>query len=264
MLAIRRLKPVLWALVALGIAGVGLAGLPAGNKATAARADQVSPNIAEYVANHLDDFSATVHVVRYDDNAGRKISRDFGYAYKLKGDTHLQYKEENKLRLDGHLGISKATLIVNGTKQYVTIPGLGIKTTTDLGESPGKRKTLLDVGLISNGYLGYTEAQFLGAHPVDGVACAVFRVSYRNKSLDTSHRIIWVDPRTKVILKREEYSQVGKLNATYYYKNPREVAPGIWFPTQIQVFNNEGQEAAVTDYRDIRVNIGLSDDLFRV
>ena len=263
MLATRRQKPVLWAAMVLGMMGLGVAGLLAGNKATAAPKQQISPNIAEYVANRLDDFSATIHVVRYDDNAGRKISRDFGYAYKLKGDTHLKYKEENKLRLDGHLGIAKATLIVNGTKQYVAIPNLGIHTTTDLGESPGKRKTLLDVGLISNGYLAYTEAQFMGAHPVDGVTCAVFSVSYRDKGLDTSHRVIWIDPHTKVVVKREEYSQTGKLNATYFYKKPLEVAPGLWFPTQIQVLNNEGQEAAVTDYRDIRVNQGLNDNLFR-
>ncbi len=264
MLTIGRRTPALWMAMALGMAGAGLAGLPAGNRATAAPVEQVSPNIADYVANRLDDFNATVHVVRYDDNAGRKISRDFGYAYKLKGDTHLFYKEENKLRLDGRLGVSKATLIVNGTRQYVAIPGLGIRTTTDLGDSPGKRKTLLDVGLISRGYLAYTEAQFLGEHPVDGVMCAVFNVSYRDKNLDTSHRTIWIDPRTKVVLKREEYSQTGKLNATYFYKAPREVTEGIWFPTQIQILNNEGQEAAVTDYRDIRVNQGLSDNLFRM
>lgn len=255
-------RRILFAATALVFAGVGSAGFPTGNKATAARAAELSSNINDYVANRLDDFTATMHVVSYDENAGRKINKDFGLIYKLKGDLHLSYKEENKLRLDGHIGASKATLIVNGTKQYVRF--LSIKSTSDLGDTPGKRKTLLDVGLISSGYLAYTEAQYMGSRPVEGVLCAVFRVRYRDQHLDTSHRIIWVDPKSKVVLKREEYSQAGKLNATYYYQDPKQVATGIWFPTRITAVNNEGQQAGVTAYRDVQVNLGLEDSLFRL
>jgi outer membrane lipoprotein-sorting protein len=234
----------------------------AGNTATAAP-DAVSPRIEDYAAS-LNDFIATMHVDSYDDRNGEKINRDFGYIYKLHGDINVKYKEQNELRLDGRLGASHVTFIVNQARQFVRMKELGIKTTADLGASPGKRKTLLDVGLISRGYLAYTEAKFIGPRPIGGVMCGLFSISYRNKDLDTSHRLVWIDPVSKVTLKREEYSQEGKLNATFYYKDPVQVSPGNWFPTHIVVMNNEGQLAGQTSYHNVQVNQGLTDDLFKM
>lgn len=245
---------------ALLLIGTGGTGLKAGNMASA-DTNVASADIKDYVASKLDDFTATMKVTFHDDNALRKIGKDFGMVYQLRGDVRVKYKEENKLRLDARLGASEATLIVNGTKQYVRVAPL-INNTSDLGGAPGKRKTLLDVGLLSNGYLAYTQAEFQGTRPVDGVSCSVFRVSYRDKKLDTSHRILWIDPRTKVVLKREEYSQIGKLNATFYYREPKEIDKGVWFPARIDVRNNEGQRAGETLYKDVKVNQGLEDKTF--
>ncbi len=231
--------------------------------AAASSAEAQSSNINDYVSRKLDDFTATMKVLQHDDNAGRKINKDFGLMYKIKGDISLQYKDENKLRLDGNIGTSHATLIVNGTKQIVRIPGLGLNKTDDLGETPGKRKTLLDIGMISEGYLGYTVAEFKGIRPYEGKNCAVFRISYRNKNLDTSHRMVWIDPKTRITLKREEYTQEGKLSATFFYKNPTEVTSGVWFPSSIEVLNNQGQKAGATAYRSIKVNQRLSDSVFK-
>lgn len=228
-----------------------------------AGAQTLSHNINDYVASKLDDFSATMRVMQHDDRAGQKINKDFGLIYMLKGDVALKYKEENKLRMDGRLGTATVSFVVNGTKQYVRT-SLGLKDDRDLGASPGKRKTLLDVGLLSSGYLAYTEGQYLYNRPVEGVMCAVFRISYRDKTLDTSHRLVWLDPKTKITLKREEYSQIGKLNATFYYRDPQEIAPGVWFPSRIEVLNNEGQKAGVTAYSKVKINLGLEDSLFKL
>jgi len=260
---IKVFRPAALTLSLLGIAIASPLVLPL-QRAIAAQAPATpSTNLNDYVANHLDDFTTMMKVLAHDDNAGRKINKDFGMIYQLKGDVTLNYKEENKLRLDGHIGASKGTFIVNNTTQYVRL-SVGINDKRDLGKSPGKRKTLLDVGLISTGYLAYAEGQALGPRPVDGVICQVFRISYKDKSLDTSHRIVWIDPKTKVTLKREEYSQKGKLNATFYYKEPKEVAPGVWFPSRIEVYNNEGQKAGETSYSSTKVNQGLSDSLFHL
>ena len=97
---------------------------------------------------------------------------------------------------------------------------------------------------------------------MNGVMCAKFRLSYKDKS-DSSHRIVWIDPRTKVTLKREDYSQLGKLNATFYYKDPKQVASGIWFPTKVEADNNEGQKAGELSYNDVKVNQGLEETIFK-
>ena len=236
--------------------------LYAGNTATAQPNGTPSANIADYVSNKLDDFSATVKVMQYDEAAGQKINKDFGRIYELKGDVQVHYKEENKLRLDAHMKTANVIFIVNGTRQNVRIPQAGINSIVDIGSEPGKRKTLLDVGLISDGYLGYSNAEFKGVSNVNGVPCAKFKFTYKDKS-DSSHRFIWIDPKTKVTLKREDYSQLGKLNATFYYRDPKQIAPGVWFPTRIEVFNNEGKKAGETAYRDTKVNQGINESLFQ-
>jgi len=244
----------------------GLGGLMAGNVAAAGQA-QPSPNIRDYVVGKLDDFSANIHLVRYDANAGRRINKDFGTIYefmkKATGDMKLTYKEADMLRVDGRFGPRSAAYIVNNTDQWVRYPALGINTHMDLGQSPGKRKTLLDVGLISEDYLSYTEAQFINSRPVNGVICAVFSISYKDKTLDTSHRLVWIDPKTKVTLKREEYSQTGKMLSIWYYHDPKEVAPGIYMPESIEVDDSQGKPAGETAYRNIKVNQGVEATLFK-
>jgi len=249
-------RAIVAGLVAVGVLSIGFL---AGNKVTAAEPSQ---NIHDYVSDKLDDFTATMRVDHYDERAGEKIHKDFGYIYKLKGDVKLRYKEENKMRLDAQIGASNLTLIVNNTMQYVR--AVGLKTKNDLGNTPGKRKTLLDAGFISNGYLSIAEAEFRRMQEVKGIQCALFRISYKDKTLDTSHRLLWIDPITKVVVKREEYSQQGKVNATYYYLQPTEVAPGIWFPTRIEAYNRDNQQAGVTLYRDVHVNQGIDDSVFKL
>ena len=216
-------------------------------------AQKVSTNLHDYVVTKLDNFTTTMVVTNHNDEAGKKINKDFGLIYRIKGDISLKYKEPNKLRLDAFVGASKFVFIVNGQKQYVH-SSLGLKDVRNLGEEPGKRKTLLDMGMISEGYLSYAEGQYVGTRPYQGTPCAVFRISYKDQKLDTSHRMVWIDPKSKVTLKREEYSQEGKLNATFYYKDPKEIAKGIWFPSRIEVFNNENEKAGETKYRNVKVN----------
>lgn len=239
------------------VAGLFLAGM-----GSAVNAQNVSSNIKDYVAGKLDDVTANMRVGFYDDQAGRKMGEGFEMMHKLKGSITMRYKEENKLRLDSRA--PKAIFIVNGTMQYASLPSFNINTKIALDNSPGKRKTLLDVGLLGEGYLVYTQAEFRGTRPVDGVQCALFKISYKDKTLDSSHRMVWIDPKTKITVKREEYSQEGKLNGTFFYKNAKEIAPGVWFPTMIEVHNNEGKKAGVTLYSDVKVNQGLADSLFKL
>jgi len=246
------------------LAVLGFAGFTA---APCASAQEPSHDIKDYAVNRLSDFTASMKIVEFNEHEGVKINKDFPLIYKIKGDIKVKYKEENKLRVDGLLGASNATLIVNGTTQYATIPAAHIKTKLSLGKEPGKRKTLLDVGMISAGYLAYTQAEFKRTQVVDGVLCAVFSVSYRDKTLDTSHRMIWIDPKTKVTLKREEYAQEGsggKLRSIWLYRQPVEIVPGLFFPTRIELLNNENKKAGETSYTNTHVNVGLDDKVFRL
>lgn len=229
-------------------------------------ATHISDKLSDYVVPNLADFETTMKAVFHDDNAARKIDKDAGLIYQLKSNVKIRYKEENKFRADGQIGINRASLIINDSHQTYRL-SLGVKKTEDLGNAPGKRKSLLDVGLLSDYYLTYAQGEFMGVHNFEGTDCAVFKLTFKDRSLDTSHRIIWIDPKTRITLKREEYlqdSRGGKLRDTWFYRRPIEVAPGLFFPSRIELFNNENKKAGETAYTETKVNIGLKDDVFRL
>ncbi len=251
-------------LAVLLVIGAGLTAVLPGNRVAA---DEVGPsaNIRDYVANRLDDFTADIHLLDYNANAARHINKDFGRIYEWMQKAHddflLRFKEPDQLRIDGRFGAQKGSWIVSGTQQTVRV--FGIVSRMQLGNTPGKRKSLLDMGLISNDYLTYAQAQYINNRPYQGVMCAVFKITYRDSNIDSSHRIVWIDPKTKVTLKREEYSQGGKLLSIWYYHDPHEVAPGIYMPASIEVDDSDGKLAGATAYRNVKVNQSLPDNLFQ-
>jgi outer membrane lipoprotein-sorting protein len=232
----------------------------AGGHSGYARGAGPSEKLSDYVAANVKDFSATATVGFRNDDALRKISRDFGLAYKLSGEIHVRYMEPGRMRLDGHLGGGSATLSVDRDTQYVKL-SIGLKQKLHWQDEPGKRKTMLDAGLISADYLTWTNNQFMGMRPVDGKQCAMFKLTYRTPA-DLSHRFVWVDPTTRCVVKREEYNQIGKMLATYYFRDLKEVAPGIWFPSRVEVYNNEAERAGEMDYSNVKVNQGLTEGDF--
>lgn len=226
-------------------------------------AQAMDTDIRRYVCQKLDDFTATMVVVKADQRELGKIGKDFGFLYRFK-EVQMRYKEPNKVRIEGSVSGAKGVYIVSGNIQHVSFPKMNLRTRRDFGNSPGKRKSLMDVGLVSEFYLSYVNAKFLREGTVDGVPVAVFDMTYKDRDEDTSHHVVYIDPKTKVVRKREAYSQEGKLQAIFYYKDVREVHPGIWFPTRIEAQNTDRVIAGVTAYKDIRVNTGLPDSLFQL
>ncbi len=225
-------------------------------------APSLDNNINSYICKNLEDFTASLSTIKADQRELGKINKDAPLLYKMS-DVMMRYKEPNKVRIEGNLGGAKGVYIFSGFTQWVSVPKLGLKTKRVYDDEPGKRKSLIDVGIVSDYYLTYTNVTFVRESSVDGVPCAVFETHYKDPK-DTSHQLLYIDPKTKVIRKREAYSQVGKFQATYFYKDIREVAPGIWFPTIIEAQNVDRVIAGSTAYKGIKVNTGLSEDLFKL
>lgn len=224
----------------------------------------IDTSIRSYIAENVDDFTATVTVLSANQRELGKISKDAGFLYRFH-DIDMRYKEPNKVRMEASTGDGlKGVFVINGPTQWVSVPKLHIKTKRNYGESPGKRKSLMDVGLISDYYLTYTNARFLREGTVDGVPCAVFDMTYKARDEDTSHHIVYVDPKTRVVRRREAYSQTGKLQAIYLFKDIKEVKPGVWFPTVVEAKNTDNRVAGVLGYKDIRVNTGIPDSVFQL
>lgn len=220
-------------------------------------ASSAEPQLDQLALTELKDLQAKVKVVKADQMELGKINKDFGMAYRLK-DLTFRYKEPNKIRMDGSIG----RLIVNGSTRLFQVPAIRLTKKDELGDTPGKQYSLVDVGLLTKSGVAKVQNKFLRAEKLDGAETRVFDVSYRGA--DKTHYLLWVDTRTHIIVKREWYDNEGKRRATFLYQEPKEVTTGLWVPTRIEIRNSEGAVAAVSDYSDVKVNQGLDDALFNI
>jgi outer membrane lipoprotein-sorting protein len=248
-----RRKTVCLAVLAVTI-GVAYRPAPA---VTTGPASPDAPRLEQMVAADLVDLQAKVTVVKADQAELAKITRDMGMFYRLNNLT-LSYKEPNKLRMEGRIG----HLVFNGANRYFRVPALQISKKDDLGDSPGKRYSTLELGLLSRSFLAATQSRFLREETLDGARAYVFDVSYRGD--DTSRNVVWVDARTHALIKREWFNGSGKRKATFLYLEPREVKQGIWFPARIELRTADDVVAAITAYSDVKVNQGLAEALFEI
>jgi hypothetical protein len=250
---------------ALAVLGSGLILPRPAMTAQASTNASFSHNLNDYVVSNLIDLDTTMKAVFHDDKAAGKISKDAKLIYELKGNVHIRYKEASNFRADGLVNGFRASAVINDAKQTYRL-ALGIKTTVDLRNAPGKRTSLLDLGMISENYLTYADSEFQGERPFEGTPCAVFKLTFKDRRHDTSHRLVWIDPRTHLTVKREEYMQEangGKLKAIWLYRDPQEVAPGVFFPSRIELYNADNEKAGETAYLNTHANVGIRDDVFR-
>src|SRR5207253_902781 len=105
---------------------------------------------------------------------------------------------------EGNIG----SIVVNGCARHFRVPALHLSMRDDLGESPGKRYTLLDVGLLTRSSAAAIESRFLRDEKLGEIETRVFEASYRG---DTANKyLLWVDPKTHVVAKREWFDTDGK------------------------------------------------------
>lgn len=247
--------------VSASAAPVRLAAVAAGQPAPPRPQTPVlSRDIHAYVQPGLQDFTVTLKTGRYEQKAGEKISKEFGQLYKIAGNGTLHYKQPSMIRLDGKIVGLNGVLIMDGFTQHIRI-GF-IHKNQDESQAPGKVTTLLDTGLLNEFYLSYTTAQFQGVQPVEGTPCAIFRLSYAARMHDTSFRLVWIDPNTRIIRRREEHGQDGALHAVYTFRSPVLTA-GVWLPSEVDAANAQGEFVGQTFLQGARTNTGLTDHLFR-
>ena len=218
-----------------------------------------APRFDDLATAVVSDLQATVTATRADQAELRKINKDFGMAYRLKSVT-MRFKRPGKLRMEGRIGQESALYIINGSTRYYSIPRFNLTKRDDLGNSAGKRYSLLELGILSRGDLSGVQSKYLRAESVDGSACQVFDVAYKGD--DTLRYVLWIDNERRVIRKREWLDSAGKLRASFLHLDPREVAPGFWMPTRVEIRNGEGILAATVEYTDVKLNQNLDDSLF--
>jgi outer membrane lipoprotein-sorting protein len=186
----------------------------------------------------------------------RKIGGDFAFAYRISHVT-MAYEQPEKLHLETVILGRHIYYTINGNRKVTVAPF--VHKVEDITGAPGKKQTLLDQGLLPPEQLEDYTATFLRRDGDNYV------FDLRPKAAgETEHSVVWIEPKTKVTVKRETYDRHGQLEKYLLYKNPQEVMPGVYIPTRVEVYNAENKLAGVTAYSNIRVNQPINPSLFKV
>ena len=214
------------------------------------------------LATTLVDLEATIKVTKYDSAELEKIGSDFKTTYSLRN-LNFQYKQPDKIRLEGRSQTrGGAVLIMNGAMRYYEVPKLKLRKSENLMAHPGKRQSLLEyAGLVSLGTLQFMDSKFLREEKSGDSEAAVYEMHFQGEDKGSFYRV-WIDKQTRVTVKREWCDGAGKLRATFLYGDAKEIAPGVWLPTRVEVKNADGISAAVLSMTDIKANQGLTDEPF--
>ncbi len=223
----------------------------------------LAPHDIARLTTEIQDLQASIHVTRFNRAEMEKIGKDFGVTYRISHLT-LQYKQPDKLRLSGRIPVlGEAVMIVNGATRYYNVPRVE-KKVEDLEKTPSRRLSLLEYGgLLSPDTLQFMQGRFVREESLEGRPVLVFDMTYQGIEAGAHYRV-WVDPKTRITCKREWYDRRNQLRATFYYQQPHEVAEGVWMPGRMEVQNADGQTAAATTVDNVKVNQGLSEDLFAI
>lgn len=221
-----------------------------------------APSISQYIQTGFKDVTFDWVKTSAKQSELQKINSDFAQSYRVK-DVNVQMKEPFMIRLESKINDTDMLMIMNGATRKVSIPRARINTKEDLSKAPGKRQTTLDFGILSSSlFNGLFTATYIRKDRATGHE--VFDLKYNAKFEDSSRHRVWIDPDQKFVAKREWYSQDGgKLMASFTYDQPKKVN-GIWVPTRQTVRTSENTLAGISEYRNIKVNAGLSNSLFAV
>jgi len=102
------------------------------------------------------------------------------------------------------------------------------------------------------------EPKILGSENLNGRDC--FVVEYKNDSGKETTKL-WVDKKEYLLLKSETTQKKNKI--TNIYSDFREVYDDLKMPFKIEIYEN-GKLVNTINFKEIKVNQKLSDDLFNI
>ncbi|MBV9850018.1 MAG: hypothetical protein JO250_10135 [Armatimonadetes bacterium] len=228
----------------------------------AAGAQAAPPDIRQFTSDRIRTLRLDSQIAYENRDQLEEIGGDFANFYRLQRGAKslsLIYMQPGNLRFDANVLNAHITYAISGNTRVTNIPFLHIHKVESIAGSPGKRTTLLDSGVVPPEQLTDYNATYLRQEK--GLLC--FQLLSRMHS-EPFKDLVWIDPKTHITAQRYHYDRNGKLVAWYLYKNPVLVAPGVYFPTRVEVYSPKMKLAGVTVYKNIRVNPPVSPATFDV
>lgn len=205
----------------------------------------------------IRDMTVTMRVTDANFDELKKIGGDFATSYRFKR-MNITYKAPNRTRLEASVLGTAVILVYDGGTKIVKVPFK--KQVKDVSHAPGQKTGLMHFGVFSRDWL---ETDYAAALLRTEKNQHVYKLTQRNTD-NRSYEVVWVDPKTSLITKRQSFSGEGKLRMETRHTNVQQVRKGIWLPTRIEVYNQYGKLGGVQVFEDIKVNLGVPDSRFTV
>lgn len=222
----------------------------------------LAQSIDEFVQTGFRDASFTVVAVSRNERELSKINKDFALATKVQTG-QVRLKAPFLIRMESTVDDTRIVYVFNGARRLIRLPNSNIAHRDNFANAPGKRQTSLDFGILTSAlFKDLFQAKFVRVDRASGHH--VFDLTYVPALGDGTRHRVWIDKERRFMTRREWYSQIdGRLMATFAYEEPLTQG-GVTIPTRITVRNADNKVAGITAYRDVRLNSGLDDSLFKV
>ncbi len=215
------------------------------------------PTAEEIWTDKIKDMSAQLNIQETDRAELKKIGGSFATTYSGRR-MEMYYQFPNKARFEGKISGFSGKMIYNGDKKSFNV--IGISKTLDTRGQPGQKQSLLDLGIFSRDWLLTDwEAKYQKAEG----NLRVFKLVQRD-STNGSHEIVWVNPKTSIIEKRISYNGDNVFQKEIHNINVKQIKPGIWIPTRIEIYNREGKMGVAQSIDNIKINEGVDGRLFEI
>lgn len=203
----------------------------------------------------IRDISARMVVLDADKKNVRNINPSLIEALNIK-EMDVFYRSPDKFRAEAMAKGLQLTWILNGDRQLISVPGMMIRKMEDIGRNPGRKRNSLDLGFVSDqlwqDFNVTVISQSKDAH----------RLRLTPKVAEGKrHELIWVEPETMKLLRRDRHSRSGTMSVRYTYGNHRKFR-NLAVAQQAKVYDPNGEFAGTIEYRNLKINSGLAESLF--
>ncbi len=212
-----------------------------------APAQAAAPDIRQFTSDKIKTLAMSSYITQENQAELKKIQGDIALAFRLHRGS-MEYLQPGKLRIESTIPmLGSGYYVINGNRKETIGPFY--HRVQDITGAPGKKQTLLDFGLVPPELLDEYNATFLRRDGPDYVYQLVPK-----QAGETFKDVVWIDPATRVTVKRLNYDRDGKLVKWFLYKSAAQAAPGIYIPMQVELYNPENKLAGVTTYQNVKVN----------
>ncbi|MCX6344410.1 MAG: outer membrane lipoprotein-sorting protein [Armatimonadetes bacterium] len=203
----------------------------------------------------LKDFKADMVITEANKKNVSGMGEGYSDILKLEK-AIIQYKKPDMIRYDGYAKGIRAAYIQKGCEKLIL--AAMIRKKENVKEAPGKRQDSLDLGFLTSKLWTDNNVSVVSS------AKNSLKLKFDPKAggADKRHDMVWIDPATLKVLKREKYRGSGEMRVRMVYSDFETLAGKLPIATMCTMYDGKNNELGSVKYKNVKANVGLGDALF--